>query len=65
MIKNLKINTDILVGNMEEMINIEGNSFASFLFAYFCLHLGKESTCQCRKHRRLRFDPWGWEYSLE
>ena len=19
---------------------------------------GKESTCQCRRHRRLRFDPW-------
>ena len=23
---------------------------------------GKESTCQCRRHKRCRFDPWvGWQ----
>ena len=22
---------------------------------------GKESTCQCRRHKRLRFDPWVWK----
>ena len=21
---------------------------------------GKEPTCQCRRHKRLRFDPWAW-----
>ena len=30
---------------------------------------GKESTCQCRRHRRLRFDPWvrkiTWERSWQ
>ena len=25
---------------------------------------GKESNCQCRRHRKLGFDPWGWD-SLE
>ena len=22
---------------------------------------GKESTCQCRRHKKLRFDPWVWK----
>ena len=26
---------------------------------------GKESTCQCRRLRRCRFDPWGQEAPLE
>ena len=25
----------------------------------------EESTCQCRRYRRLRFDPWGGKISLE
>ena len=24
----------------------------------------KESACQCRRHRRYRFDPWTWVQSL-
>ena len=26
---------------------------------------GKEPTCQCRRHKRLGFDPPGWEDPLE
>jgi len=26
---------------------------------------GKESACQCRKHKRCEFNPWGWEDPLE
>ena len=26
---------------------------------------GKESACQCRRLKRRRFSPWGWEDPLE
>ena len=26
---------------------------------------GEEPSCQCRRHKRLRFDPWGREDPLE
>ena len=26
---------------------------------------GKELSCQCRRHKRCRFDPWVWEDPLE
>ena len=26
---------------------------------------GKEPACQCRRHKRCRFDPRGWEDPLE
>ena len=29
----------------------------------FCRWLsGKEPTCQCRRHKRCRFDPWVWKW---
>ena len=31
---------------------------AGRFFTTWVLLVGKESTCQCRRHRRSRFDPW-------
>ena len=28
-------------------------------------HVGKEPACQCRRHRKLGFNPWGVEDPLE
>ena len=28
-------------------------------------HSDKESICQCRRHKRCRFDSWGWKDPLE
>ena len=35
------------------------------LFFFFFTSIGKESTCQCRRHRKLELDPLGHEDSLE
>ena len=40
-----------------------GNFNALAGFPRWCS--GKESTCQCRKHKRYRFDPWVGKIPLE
>ena len=38
-----------------------------YVCVYMCLRYfpggasGKESACQCRRHKRHRFDPWAWQ----
>ena len=49
-----------------DSITVEGNNSnnnSNYLFnARFPGGLsGKESSCQCRRHRRLGFDPWVWK----
>ena len=52
--------TDCIVHRSQRV----GGDWVTFTFT-FCLRMGfpggasgKEPTCQCRKHRRHRFDPW-------
>ena len=46
-----------------------GNLPIYFINMCVCIYMlpwwfsGKESACQCRKHKRCRFDPWVWKIS--
>ena len=49
---------DLIATNPKEFVNY------CFPLEYMGLprwHSGKESTCQCRRCRSRRFDPWVWE----
>ena len=44
---------------------VAGHNWATELNWYICIctsfprwHRGKETTCQCRRHKRCKFDPW-------
>ena len=42
------------------LINLKSDYVIFFFFkpcTHWCLN-GKESVCQCKRHRRLKFDPW-------
>ena len=41
-----------------ELVSPESPVSTSRLLITRVLLAGKESTCQCRRHRRVRFDPW-------
>jgi len=55
--KKIKSVTPFTFSNPSVSFNIL--TFKYYMYAYFpggaC---GKESTCQCRRHKRHRFDPW-------
>ena len=51
-------NTDEGVKQQELLFTSDGNLKWYSYFGFPSEASGKEPTCQCRRHQRLRFDPW-------
>ena len=51
-------NTDEGVKQQELLFTSDGNLKWYGYFGFPSEASGKEPTCQCRRHQRLRFDPW-------